>query len=229
MSAVWPNGSLDVPPVTEEFGWRTWTTPERMHWGIDLVGFDYVRSPVAGVVIFAGYNGGAGNEVRIRAADGSGDVFRLLHHRALWVVTGQTIDQGTVVGLMGSTGDSTGPHSHFETIPGGNVAVNPRHYMVIANAPAPTPTEENDMNNTVIMWPRSSDGATIYALLNPEARLVSQWTGTDAAYNNRFAAGFRTGSFLPVTESHAHALIASIGAPEKAQVEIVEATGAIVK
>lgn len=142
MTVYWPNGSLDRPRVSSDFDAarkNPVTGIVQPHNGIDLVGWTDNCSPVDGTVVFAGYNGGAGNEVRIRA-DGPtafhvGDHYRILHHASLYVSTGQRVKARQPVGRMGTTGQSTGVHCHFETHewrlwnP-----VNPTDYMRRANA-----------------------------------------------------------------------------------------------
>lgn len=138
MTNVWPNGSLTMPRVTSEFDparKNPVTGIVQPHQGIDMVGFDAIISPVTGTVTFAGYNGGAGNEVRIRE-DGTGDVIRLLHNRALNTRTGARVAQGATVAWMGSTGQSTGPHCHEETRPGGGSPINPRDWYARRNTGA---------------------------------------------------------------------------------------------
>lgn len=133
MTNVWPNGSLTMPTVTAEFGlYDPFGTGTYRHNGIDLIGFDAMHSPVTGVVTFAGYNGTAGNEVRIRE-DGTGDVIRLLHNRALNVRSGQRVDQGDTVAWMGDTGKVTGPHCHLEIHPGGGSPIDPRTWYAQRN------------------------------------------------------------------------------------------------
>ncbi len=128
--AVWPDGGTNVPTVTSEFdGARRnpVTGVVQPHNGIDLVGWDVVRAPISGTIVFAGYNGGAGNEVRIQGDNGDG--IRLLHNRA-FIRTGGHVNEGEPVAYMGTTGQSTGKHCHYETHPGGFWnAVNPRGYM----------------------------------------------------------------------------------------------------
>ncbi len=134
--AVWPNGSKNIPTVTSEFNpsrKNPVTGVVQPHNGIDLVGWDIVRAPAAGTIIYAGYNGTAGNEVRIRGNDGT--VFRLLHNRA-FIRTGGTVSEGEAVAYMGTTGQSTGKHCHFETKPGGGSAINPRTWMTRQNSAA---------------------------------------------------------------------------------------------
>lgn len=146
---LWPNGGLSTPIYYREipsgfrwtsgFGMRTHPVtgaPETFHYGLDLIGWSTIVAPVTGVVTFAGYNGGAGNEVRIRE-DGTGDIFRLLHNRELWVKTGARVVQGQGVAVMGTTGSSTGIHCHEETRPGGGAAIDPLvYYAARNNSPA---------------------------------------------------------------------------------------------
>lgn len=145
MTVYWPNGSLTRPRVSSDFDAarkNPVTGIVQPHNGIDLIGWADNCSPVDGTVVFAGYNGGAGNEVRIRA-DGPtafhvGDHYRLLHHARLYVRTGERVKARQPVGRMGTTGQSTGVHCHFETHewrlwnP-----VNPSDYMARANAGTP--------------------------------------------------------------------------------------------
>lgn len=142
MVYYWPNGSLQIPTVTSEYNpsrSNPVTGVVQPHRGIDLVGFTDNCSPCDGTVLFAGYNGPAGNEVRIRA-DGptafhAGDCFRILHNASLYVSTGQRVSARQAVGRMGTTGQSTGIHCHFETHEWRlwNY-VNPRDFMSRANA-----------------------------------------------------------------------------------------------
>lgn len=69
--------------------------------------------------------------------------------------------------------------------------------------------EEEEMKTTGIAW-KSKDGKPMYALVCPGSGFFSAWTtGRSGNYNNPIAKGFDTGSFVPVTESHANALAAS--------------------
>lgn len=88
----------------------------RTHKGLDValrLG-DSVRASWTGVVRYAGYdNGGYGKLVIVRHCNGLETWYA--HLSALLVLPNQTVDKGTVIGLGGSTGRSTGPHLHFET------------------------------------------------------------------------------------------------------------------
>ncbi len=148
MTVLWPNGSASQSPptVTSEYGPRTHPVTgvqNSFHYGIDLIGWSIIKAPVSGQVIFAGYNGGAGNEVRIRG--NNGHVYRLFHNRELWVKSGQWVSQGQDVAVMGTTGSSTGVHCHYQIEVGGST-VNPRNYMWAANSgSAPAGNEDDDM------------------------------------------------------------------------------------
>ena len=72
-------------------------------------------------------NGGYGNVVDIRHTDGS--MTRYGHNSKILVQQGQPVHQGDTIALMGSTGFSTGPHSHFEIHPSGKGAVNPIAFL----------------------------------------------------------------------------------------------------
>jgi murein DD-endopeptidase MepM/ murein hydrolase activator NlpD len=80
-----------------------------------------------GTVTFAGWNsGGYGYMVRIRHDNGLQTLYA--HCNALYVVTGQKVTRGQTLGLIGSTGRSSGPHLHFEVIKNGR-RVNPLNYV----------------------------------------------------------------------------------------------------
>ena len=86
----------------------------RTHNGIDLavnVGTP-VKSSTAGTVIQSGWNGGYGISVYVDCGDGM--VIRYGHLSETSVEVGQTVAQGDLLGLSGNTGNSTGPHLHFE-------------------------------------------------------------------------------------------------------------------
>ncbi|MCC5614472.1 peptidoglycan DD-metalloendopeptidase family protein [Nostoc sp. CHAB 5836] len=118
LAYTWPaKGTL-----TSGYGWR-WG---RMHKGIDVA--NSTGTPVVasaeGTIEKAGWNnGGYGNLVEIRHPDGS--TTRYAHNSKILVQPGQQVNQGETIALMGSTGHSTGPHTHFEIHPSGKGAVNP--------------------------------------------------------------------------------------------------------
>jgi murein DD-endopeptidase MepM/ murein hydrolase activator NlpD len=104
-------------PMTSAFGWRIHpiTGNRRFHSGQDLgapTGTPIV-AVAKGRVIVANWHGGYGKTVII---EHDGRLQTLYGHMAeIFVQEGQEIAQGTVIGQVGSTGNSTGPHLHFET------------------------------------------------------------------------------------------------------------------
>lgn len=96
----------------------------RMHEGIDIArpnGFA-IKAADNGVVVAAGYDGGLGNRVIIDHNNGYRTVYG--HMSSLNVKVGQTVPQGTQIGVMGNTGRSTGVHLHFEVLKNG-AHINP--------------------------------------------------------------------------------------------------------
>lgn len=119
---IWPAKGV----LTSGYGWR-WG---RMHRGIDIaapVGTPVVAS-APGVIVTAGWNsGGYGNLVEIQHPDGSLTLYA--HNNRILVRRGQEVTQGQQIAEMGSTGRSTGPHTHFEVHPTGKGAVNPIAFL----------------------------------------------------------------------------------------------------
>ncbi|MGD9570631.1 MAG: murein hydrolase activator EnvC [Thermoleophilia bacterium] len=117
---VWPVHGT----ITSGFGPR-WG---RMHEGLDIAGGS--GTPIAaaksGTVISAGWSGGYGNLVVVDHGGGLSTAYA--HLSSIAVSSGQGVSQGTVVGGMGTTGNSTGVHLHFEVRVGG-AAVNPLGYL----------------------------------------------------------------------------------------------------
>jgi murein DD-endopeptidase MepM/ murein hydrolase activator NlpD len=112
--------------LTSRFGMRSHPIlgGVRMHSGVDLAApaGSPVYATATGVVSFANWSGGYGLLVVV---DHGGQLqTRFGHLSRLMVSPGQTVVQGQVLGLVGSTGRSTGPHLHYEVRRGG-LAVNP--------------------------------------------------------------------------------------------------------
>jgi murein DD-endopeptidase MepM/ murein hydrolase activator NlpD len=106
---------------TSGFGYR-WGV---LHGGIDLA--NSIGTPILaasdGVVIAAGPTGGYGNWVKLRHADGT---VTLYGHLSAWnVEVGQRVWAGDQIAKMGNTGNSTGPHLHFEVLLNGTDRVDP--------------------------------------------------------------------------------------------------------
>lgn len=97
----------------------------RMHQGVDYgAAFGSPIHAIAdGKVVYAGWHGGHGNFVKLNHAYGMGSGYG--HMSRIAVSLGQYVSQGQIIGYVGSTGLSTGPHLHFETYRNGAV-VDPR-------------------------------------------------------------------------------------------------------
>lgn len=110
--------------VTSNFGPR-WG---RTHLGVDL-GMP-TGSPISaadsGTVIFTGYSGSYGNLVKVD--HGNGIVTYYAHCSAIIAKQGQAVKKGETIAKVGSTGNSTGPHLHFEVRVNGE-NVNPLNYL----------------------------------------------------------------------------------------------------
>lgn len=120
-------GSVEV---TSGFGTRVdpFMRQLAVHSGVDLRGDtgEPVRAAASGVVTFAAQHGGYGNMVEID--HGNGLATRYAHLSAIAVKEGMTVPAGAIVGRIGSTGRSTGPHLHYEVRLNGD-AVDPQRYL----------------------------------------------------------------------------------------------------
>lgn len=123
---IWPVAG----PISSYYGYRT--SPggigSTFHEGVDIAG-DYgtpISATAAGTVTQAGWVGGYGYLVEVKHADGI--VTRYGHNSAVLVYEGQHVDQGSMIALMGSTGNSTGPHCHYE-VRINDEAVDPMYFL----------------------------------------------------------------------------------------------------
>ena len=115
---------VDSVYISSEFGPR-WG---RMHRGIDLalaMG-SAIYAADDGVVYYSGWNGGYGNLVKIDHGNGMQTYYA--HCSQLLTSQGQHVTRGEKIALVGSTGNSTGPHLHFEVIINGS-CVNPLDFL----------------------------------------------------------------------------------------------------
>ena len=123
---IWPL----IGEITSEYGWRTHPIygDARYHSGMDIGG-DYgdpILAAAAGIVTYSGWISGYGYAVIIDHGGGISTLYG--HNEALAVAEGQTVSQGQVIAYCGSTGNSTGPHCHFEVREGGE-PVDPMGYL----------------------------------------------------------------------------------------------------
>jgi murein DD-endopeptidase MepM/ murein hydrolase activator NlpD len=106
------------------FGGRTY----EFHAGMDIDGErgDMVVAPANGVIVKAGWTGGYGNMIEVDHQNGL--TTRYGHLSKIEVAVGDTIGRGQLLGLLGSTGRSTGPHLHYE-LRLNDKPINPRRFL----------------------------------------------------------------------------------------------------
>jgi murein DD-endopeptidase MepM/ murein hydrolase activator NlpD len=114
--------------INNEFGFRRNPFGGRnyeFHAGMDIDGErgDSVLAPANGTIIKAGWQGGYGNMIEID--HGNGLTTRYGHLSKIEIQVGDSISRGQLIGLVGSTGRSTGPHLHYE-LRLNDKSINPR-------------------------------------------------------------------------------------------------------
>ena len=144
---IWPVG-VNGTYITSPFGNRLHPIQGvyKYHSGIDIGNAGYgapVLAAADGVVTYAGVMSGYGNCVMIN--HGSGIVTLYGHGQTIYATLGQTVKQGDVIMAVGSTGNSTGPHLHFEVRKDG-VATSPIPFL--KGEDNTTTDNENTNNNT---------------------------------------------------------------------------------
>jgi len=116
--------------ITSGFGYRRspFDASREFHAGIDVAAprGTAVHATAAGTVRMASWNGGYGNVIFLD--HGFGYVTVYAHLSRISVRVGQIVEKGQVIGLVGSTGRSTGPHLHYEVRVGG-ATVNPMRFL----------------------------------------------------------------------------------------------------
>jgi murein DD-endopeptidase MepM/ murein hydrolase activator NlpD len=113
--------------IAAAFGWRTNPWPE-FHKGVDLEANygDMVRATAAGLVVSAGWDGGFGLKVDIDHGNGYHTWYA--HLSRVSVSPGQRVTKGAPIANVGSTGESTGPHLHYQLMFEGN-PIDPQPFL----------------------------------------------------------------------------------------------------
>lgn len=129
-SLIWP--AVGCNTVTSRYGYRTLRGRSNFHGGIDLAGGNAsgktVVAAASGTVTAAGWGGAYGYRVIIDHGNGMSTLYAHMLTGSICVSTGQRVSGGSAIGKVGSTGNSTGPHLHFEVRINGN-KVNPAPYI----------------------------------------------------------------------------------------------------
>lgn len=116
--------------ITSEFGWRKdpFTGLKAYHNGIDMAAAEGtpIVAAYTGIVGEAGYNKSMGNYIYVEHGDGLRTIY--LHASKLYVKKDDIVIKGEVIGAVGSTGRSTGPHLHFSVRLNGEY-VSPWNYL----------------------------------------------------------------------------------------------------
>ncbi len=111
---IWPQTTSNL--VVSPYGYRIHPIygDRRFHYGIDINGYtgDAIVAADSGTVALATYGSGYGNYIMINHGNGNATLYA--HMSSMAVSAGQTVTQGQVIGYVGSTGASTGPHLHYE-------------------------------------------------------------------------------------------------------------------
>lgn len=127
-----PLGKPTAGPITSRFGKRKDPLNKKnaFHTGVDLRGKrgDKIYATADGVVLKAFRNGSFGNYVKISHKNGYTTSFA--HMQAFLVRKGDKIKRGQLIGLVGNTGRSTGPHLHYEIALNGK-RINPADFMKV--------------------------------------------------------------------------------------------------
>jgi murein DD-endopeptidase MepM/ murein hydrolase activator NlpD len=127
MPSIWPVEGF----LTSRFGPRVSPLSGRrdFHKGLDISARTGtpILAPAKGTVSFVGRDGAYGNIVHVQ--HGAGISTRFAHMQRSVVKDGQVVRRGMILGYVGNTGRSTGPHLHYEVVVN-NVNVNPMHYIL---------------------------------------------------------------------------------------------------
>lgn len=167
MAMTWP---ATCRTITQKFGNKSPRYVSGRHTGLDIG--CRAGSPIYaahdGTVTFAGYNGPYGNEVRVQL---NSSFLSSYHHMSrIAARKGQNVSAGTVIGYIGSTGMSTGPHLHFEIRVNGK-PVDPEPYL--SGSATPGNATQVGLSNPV---PGLSEAKAVYDTFKASSAIF-EWLG----------------------------------------------------
>lgn len=222
-TAVWPNGLRTRPDFTST--WQSY----KGHDGLDMINFDINHAVMGGTIATASFSVFGGGYIVEVLAD-NGHLHRYLHNlKGLLVKRGQRVETGQRLGYQGSTGNTTGKHLHFAVRKGGRWGkyIDPLPYLeaLVGSSPAGGETstisteeqeEDEDMpKNSGFYYTTGTgrDTKTVVLICNTGSGFESEYSNGPKAngkYNNPVAVAFETGSYAPITESHADVIKRSL-------------------
>ncbi len=139
----------------------------KMHKGVDFavpVGTP-IQAAGDGTVEMAGFNGAYGNYVRLRHGSGYATAYAHMSRIAQGIHSGRRVSQGQIVGFVGSTGRSTGPHLHYEVLVGHN-QINP----LSVKMPTNTKLAGKELDRFKVV---KRDTETLQAKIAPSTRIAA--------------------------------------------------------
>lgn len=152
--SVWPAKSRRL---TSSFGYRKdpLSGYAAFHAGIDIGGEtgDSVLATAEGEVIEAGFNASRGNYIIIRHVNQLDTWY--MHLQRIHVSVGDKVDKGGIIGALGTTGRSTGPHLHFQIVQRGE-SIDP--LLFLSDAAADTPAEGRNVKVSAASGASGSSG-----------------------------------------------------------------------
>lgn len=229
---IFAKGDPETTSISSNFGYRNNPTGNgvKFHSGLDIAGGrglneTNIIAAKSGVVVYptadvkndCPYNSGAsscgggyGNYVIIQHSDGNYTLYGHMNEGTILVTAGESVEQGQVIGKMGSSGNSTGPHLHFEIREGQNsfsAAVDPLTYISADN-----PREiSSGSGGQFIDWLVSWEGHTPivgdnYRVVDIGDGVRTVGSGVTLEYNkDKFAkygidvSGYPVGSEIPIS------------------------------
>lgn len=159
--------------ISSPFGSRLnpFTNLPEFHYGVDLAGSGAIKAAQSGKVVTSGWHNSYGNYVIIDHGTINGKNVKTVYaHLAVrYVVVGDYVTQGQQIAVMGTTGDSTGVHLHFE-VRENDYVVEPLNYIPLSYGSTSTGTTTNSNTYTVksgdTLWGISSkNGVSLASLL----------------------------------------------------------------
>ena len=126
-----------------------------------------IESAGSGVVKYAGWKGGYGNYVEIKHSNGYSTAYGHLSRMGKGIRRGAKVDQGQVIGYVGMTGLSSGPHLHYE-VKVNNRLINPLSVKSLPGVPIPKKEMQQFAATRESVQSKLTSGGTAFALSQPE-------------------------------------------------------------